>query len=80
MKTEQQRKVAVAFSNCYKVEDRLTGAKELLQEPLSLIGEEQHEAVKHIEAALYLIQDIEEKLQYVKAAADRLAEMKANNI
>lgn len=78
VKTEQQRAVAVALSNLYKAEDRLKGAKELLQEALTLIGEDntKYSVIERIEAALRDAQEVEQALSQAKTIADTIVELK----
>ena len=77
-KTEQQRAVAVALSNYYKAEDRLIGAKELLQEALTLVGEDssKYPVLQDIEKAIEDAQKVGEALSQAKTIADTMAELK----
>lgn len=78
-KTEQQRAVAVALSNYYKAQDRLAGAKSLLSEALTLIGEDstKYSVLQQIDKALEEAEAVEEVLSQAKIVADTLAGLKA---
>ena len=80
MKTEQQQKVAVAFSNFYKVWDRLEEAQGLITGSLTTIGVEDKGVAEAIGLALLRMRDLEGEMQRAEAVADGLADMKANSL